>query len=134
MRAVLALLLLPMLAACSSPPPPPPPAPPPPPVPAIEMPKLKLVPPAPIGAITALRHAFDDAGERLRAYRELSRCVPSGPIACSDPKSEARAVYAEDQAREALRVVEQLQGALHTAKQRVATFQAAVSALPADDD
>jgi hypothetical protein len=126
--------LLPLLflaVSCAAPPPPPPPPPPPAPV-EVAPPKPVVLPP--IGVFTVLRHTFDDAFARLQAYRELPRCVPSGPVACSDPVVESQAVNAEQRARQALHTLEQMQATLREAKARVAAFQASVATLPADDD
>jgi hypothetical protein len=122
------------LTCCAAPPPPPPP--PPPPVQAEPAPEPKpALPPRPTPAsLSVLHRGYDEANERLRAYRELPRCAPSGPIACNDPKLERWAADAGKQARQSMTEVAQLRIALHIATARVAAFQAVVKELPADED
>lgn len=114
---IVALLVLTALTRCApSEPLPVPPIPP----------RVVVTPSEPAGP---LRSQYDAADARLKVYKALPPCAPSGPILCFDAGKEQGAALAGRDADRALRGPLRGKAGLR-AKRRLAAFRRAAHRLP----
>lgn len=108
-------------------------APEPPPPPAEELP-LPPVPPTSMVPIThdhvgRLQTSYDEATARLRVYRALPPCVPSGPVQCREEEILSSLVAKQIEASQAIRTVRQTRMLRVRSKTKIQEFDASTRRL-----